>query len=75
MDTEIAPRITVNPNKLGGKPCVRAMRIRVIDVLEMMAGGMTREEILQDFPDLVEDDINACLKFAADRISQTSPAA
>ena len=75
MDTEIAPRITVNPGKLGGKPCVRGMRIRVFDVLEMMAGGMRREEILHDFPDLEEEDITACLHYAANQVAHTTTAA
>jgi uncharacterized protein (DUF433 family) len=60
-------RITVEPGKCGGKPCVRGMRIRVSDVLDYLASGMTHEEILRDFPDLTEDDIRACLAFAADR--------
>ena len=60
-------RITVEPGKCGGKPCVRGMRIRVSDVLDYLASGMTHQEILRDFPDLTEDDIRACLAFAADR--------
>lgn len=75
MDKEIAPRITINPAKLGGTPCVRGRRLRVVNVLEMMAGGMTREQLLNDFPDLEEEDINACLKFATDQIAQSVPAA
>lgn len=60
-------RITVEPGKRGGKPCVRGLRITVSDVLEYLASGMSQEEILKDFPDLTMDDIRACLSFAADR--------
>jgi uncharacterized protein (DUF433 family) len=59
--------ITMEPGKRSGKPCIRGMRITVGDVLEYLAGGMTQEEILQDFPYLTEQDIRACLAFAADR--------
>lgn len=59
--------ITIEPGKRGGKPCIRAMRITVTDVLEYLAGGMTVPQILSDFPELTEEDIRACLAFAADR--------
>jgi len=59
--------ITIEPGKMGGKPCIRGMRITVYDVLDYLASGMTQEEILHDFPDLTRDDIRACLAFAADR--------
>ncbi|NJO43355.1 MAG: DUF433 domain-containing protein [Cyanobacteria bacterium CRU_2_1] len=59
--------ITIEPGKRGGKPCIRGMRITVYDVLEYLASGMTHQEILQDFPYLTEDDILACLSYAADR--------
>lgn len=59
--------ITIEPGKRGGKPCVRGLRITVYDVLEMLARGMTHAEILRDFPDLTEQDILACLAYAADR--------
>lgn len=59
--------ITIQPGKLGGKPCVRGMRISVYDVLDYLASGMTEAEILHDFPDLNNEDIRACLAFAADR--------
>jgi uncharacterized protein (DUF433 family) len=58
-------RITINPNQCGGRPCVRGMRIRVKDVLDMLAGGATPDEILADFPDLEAEDIRACLAYAA----------
>jgi len=60
-------RITLEPGKRGGKPCIRGLRITVYDVLEYLASGMTTEEILDDFPELELDDILACLSFAADR--------
>jgi uncharacterized protein (DUF433 family) len=59
--------ITIGPGKMGGKPCIRGMRITVSDVLDYLASGMTEDEILHDFPDLTRDDIRACLAFAADR--------
>lgn len=60
-------RITIEPGKRGGKPCIRGLRITVYDVLEYLASGMTEEEILKDFPDLTLEDIHACIAFAADR--------
>jgi uncharacterized protein (DUF433 family) len=60
-------RITIEPDKRGGKPCIRGLRIIVYDVLEYLASGMTEDEILSDFPDLEREDIRACLEFAADR--------
>lgn len=59
--------ITIDPNKRGGKPCVRGLRITVYEVLEYLASDMTEEEILEDFPDLTHDDLKACIAFAADR--------
>lgn len=59
--------ITVEPGKRSGKPCIRGMRFTVQDVLEYLAGGMSQEEILADFPELTPADILACLAFAADR--------
>lgn len=59
--------ITLEPGKRSGKPCIRGLRITVADVLEYLASGMTHAEILQDFPYLNEQDILACLAFAADR--------
>ncbi len=60
-------RITIDPGKRSGKPCIRGMRITVGDVLEYLASGMTAEEILAEFPELESEDIRACLAFAADR--------
>lgn len=59
--------ITIEPGKRSGKPCIRGTRITVGDVLEYLASGMTHAEILADFPQLSENDIFACLAFAADR--------
>jgi uncharacterized protein (DUF433 family) len=58
-------RITFNPNQCSGRPCIRGMRIRVSDVLGMLAGGASREEILADFPYLEDADITASLEYAA----------
>jgi uncharacterized protein (DUF433 family) len=60
-------RITIEPAKRSGKPCLRGLRITVYDVLDYLAGGMSEDEILADFPDLERDDIRAALAFAADR--------
>lgn len=62
--------ITIEPGKRGGKPCIRGMRITVYDVLSYLASGMTYEEILHDFPYLTQEDILACLSYAADREKQ-----
>ncbi|HEU6449558.1 MAG TPA: DUF433 domain-containing protein [Verrucomicrobiae bacterium] len=59
--------ITIEPGKRGGRPCVRGMRIAVSDVLGWLAAGMSHQEILADYPELTEEDIRACLAFAADR--------
>jgi len=60
-------RITIEPGKRGGKPCIRGMRITVYDVLEWLAAGETWESILKDFPELTEEDIRAALEYAARR--------
>jgi uncharacterized protein (DUF433 family) len=61
----IFDRITVDPEICGGRPCIRGLRVRVKDILEMLAGGSTRAEILADFPYLQDEDITAALEFAA----------
>jgi uncharacterized protein (DUF433 family) len=63
--------ITIEPGKRGGKPCIRGMRITVYDVLSYLVSGMTYEEILDDFPYLTQEDILACLSYAADCERQT----
>lgn len=60
-------RITLEPDKRGGKPCIRGLRITVYDVLSWLAQGMTWDEILEDYPELERDDISAALSFASDR--------
>ena len=60
--------ITVEPGKRGGQPCIRGMRITVRDVLEYLAGGMTVDELLADFPELTVDDVRACLAYAAGQL-------
>ncbi|MDJ0579160.1 DUF433 domain-containing protein [Crocosphaera sp.] len=62
---ELLNRITYNPQQCGGKPCIRGMRIRVTDILEMLALNVEVSEILADFPDLESEDIQACLLLAA----------
>ena len=59
--------ITIEAGKRGGRPCVRGMRIAVADVLGWLAAGMTHDDIRADYPELTEDDIRACLAYAADR--------
>ncbi len=67
MNNQWQSRITIEPGKRSGQPCIRGMRITVQDVLEYLAGGMTTEEVLADFPELTEEDVQACLAFAAER--------
>ncbi len=62
--------ITIEPGKRGGKPCIRGMRITVYDVLSYLAAGMTQQDVLEDFPYLTEEDILACLAYAAERERQ-----
>ena len=63
--SDILSRITIRTDQCNGQPCIRGMRIRVVDVLEMLAGGMSHADIIVDFPYLEEDDIRACLAYAA----------
>lgn len=64
---ELLDRITIEPGKRGGKPCIRGLRITVYDVLGWLAAGMTEQEILTDYPELTSEDIRACLAYAAER--------
>ena len=66
-------RITIEPGKRGGKPCIRNMRITVYDILGWLAAGMNREEIVADYPELTMEDIQAALAFAADRDHHLHP--
>ena len=61
-------RITVNPEQCGGRPCIRGMRIRVIDVLDLFAAGLTAEQILEEMPDLEMEDLKAALQYAARKL-------
>jgi len=67
--TELLDRITINPAQCGGRPCIRGMRIRVQDILEMLSGGMTNAQILADYDELEPDDIAAALAYAAQAVS------
>ena len=60
----LVERIRINPEQCGGRPCIRGMRIRVTDVLELFAAGLSAEEMLKELPDLEPQDIHACLSFA-----------
>ncbi len=71
----LADRITVDPEQCGGRPCIRGMRIRVIDVFDLLASGLSHEEVLLEFPDLEPEDIRACLRFASQRIDHPVVAA
>jgi uncharacterized protein (DUF433 family) len=61
-------RITVNPKQCGGRPCIRGMRIRVSDVLDLFAAGLTAAQVLDELPDLESDDVKACMAYARRRI-------
>ncbi|HEY3137182.1 MAG TPA: DUF433 domain-containing protein [Blastocatellia bacterium] len=61
-------RITINPEQCGGRPCIRGMRIRVIDVLDLFAAGLSSQEILDEMPDLEMEDLTAALRYAAQRL-------
>ena len=65
--SELLERITVNPQQCGGRPCIRGMRIRVVDILELLAAGQLPTEIVADLPDLQIDDVRAALLYAARR--------
>ena len=60
--------ITVDPAQCGGRPCIRGMRIRISDVLDLMAEGLTIKEVLEEFPDLTDDDVRACFAYASRRV-------
>jgi len=66
-------RIGIDPAIRGGKPCIRGTRITVYDILEYLAGGMSEEQILRDFPALAREDVRAALEFAADRERKLAP--
>ena len=62
-------RITTNPAQCGGRPCIRGMRIRVADVLDLLSNGLTTQQVLQELPDLEAEDIQACLKYASRKLN------
>ena len=67
MNTNLLQRITFNAEQCGGKPYIRGMRIRVSDILQLLGNGYTNQQILQEFPDLTIEDIQACLLYAANK--------
>lgn len=71
MSQDYTKIITIEPGKRSGKPCIRGMRITVYDVLSYLASGMTAEQIIEDFPELTLQDIQACLSYAADSEKHT----
>ena len=68
-------RITTNADQCGGRPCIRGMRIRVIDVLDLLAAGLSREEVLEELPDLEAEDVDAALRYASSRLDHPVMAA
>ena len=68
MTSNLMERITINPEQCGGRPCIRGMRIRVIDVLDLFAADLSAEQILGEMPDLEMDDLRAALKYAANKL-------
>jgi uncharacterized protein (DUF433 family) len=67
-DPDLLARITVAPDKCGGRPCIRGMRIRVIDILDLLAQGLTTQQVLEELPDLETDDVMAALRYASRRL-------
>jgi uncharacterized protein (DUF433 family) len=65
---DLTSRITINPAQCGGRPCIRGMRIRVIDVLDLLAAGLSAEQVLEELPDLEREDIAAALQFASRKL-------
>ena len=72
---DIGERITVDPEQCGGRPCIRGLRIRVSDVLDLLANGLTPPQVLDELPDLELEDIRACLRFASRRLDHPVVAA
>lgn len=73
--TRLSKRIIVDPEQCGGRPCIRGMRFRVSDVLDLLANGLTLEEVLEELPDLEREDIVDCLRFASRRLDHPLDAA
>lgn len=72
---EVSERITVDPEQCGGRPCIRGMRIRVIDILDLLSNGLSPEQILEEMPDLELEDVYASLRFASRRLDHPIVAA
>ena len=66
--TELLERITINPEQCGGRPCIRGMRIRVVDILDLFAADLSAEQILDEMPDLEREDLQAAIQYAARRL-------
>jgi uncharacterized protein (DUF433 family) len=66
--SDLLQRITVNPEQCGGRPCIRGMRIRVMDILQLLASGLNSDQILEELPDLEQEDIKAALIYASNRL-------
>lgn len=73
--TYVTDRITVNPKQCGGRPCIRGMRVRVIDILDLLANGLSVDDILEEFPKLEREDIFAAIKYARARVNHVVLAA
>ena len=71
MTSKLSERITVNPKQCGGRPCIRGMRIRVTDVLDLFASGLTPEQILEQMPDLELEDLKECLQYASRKLNHS----
>jgi len=69
MTEKLSERITVNPKQCGGRPCIRGMRIRVTDVLDLYAAGLDSKQILEEMPDLELEDLQACLQYASHKLN------
>jgi uncharacterized protein (DUF433 family) len=72
---EVFDRITVNPAQCGGRPCIRGMRIRVSDVLDLLASGLSPDEVVEELPDLVREDVEAVLRYASQKLNHPVVAA
>ena len=73
--TYVTERITVSPKQCGGKPCIRGMRIRVIDVLDLLANGLSVDDVLAEFPKLEREDVLAAIKYARNQVNHVVLAA
>ena len=73
--SEVAERITIDPSQCGGRPCIRGMRVRVVDVLDLLAAGLTQEQVLEEHPALELEDVSACLLYARQHLTTPGQAA